>query len=189
VIDMDLLQEAKKSDKHAYNELVEKYNHIFYKTARVYFTQDEDIDTVLEPTFTQSYKELANVKNEREFILWTLRILISNCEIQKKKFEKDADRKINSKELTIRITDKISSSEAVIGSSEYQLYRKASIVEEYITSIKAEHRLPALLYFYADLSIQEIAKLLKISQNVVTSIIDENRIKIYEMIKNKEVYL
>ena len=34
---MDLLVEAKKSNKKAFYELVENYKHIFYKTARIFF--------------------------------------------------------------------------------------------------------------------------------------------------------
>ena len=94
-----------------------------------------------------------------------------------------------SREIAISITDKIAISETTIGNEEYQSYRRNSVVEEYITSIEPEFRVPALLYFYANLSIPEIAKVLKDSEFQISRIIDKSRIKIYEMIKNKEVDL
>lgn len=186
---MDLLQEAKKSNKQAFNELVTKYNHIFYKTARIYFTDDKDVSEVIQNSLTQSFREIVNVKTEKEFICWTLKILLQNSEQLRQINMKDIDKKINSKQITVNITDKISSSETKIGSAEYQAYRKASVVEEYLTSIQWEYRVPSLLYFYADLSIQDISKILKISEANITKIIDKSRITIYEMIKNKEVDL
>lgn len=186
---MDLLLEAKKSNKKAFYELVDKYNHIFYKTARVFFTNDDDIYPVLEKSLTQSFKELVNVKNEQEFLCWTLKILIFKCAKLKDQYSKDYSRKLGSREIAISITDKIAISESTVGNVEYQAYRRNSVVEEYITSIEPEFRIPALLYFYANLSIPEIAKVLKDSEFQISRIIDKSRIKIYEMIKNKEVDL
>lgn len=186
---MDLLVEAKKSNKEAFYELVNKYNHIFYKTARVFFTDDKDIYPILEKSLLQAFKDLVNVKNEREFICWTLRILIFDCTKQKEKFSKDYRRKLGNREIAFSITDKVAISEATVGNLEYQAYRNSSIVEEYITSIEPSARIPSLLYFYANLSIEEISKILKDSEHEIKEIIDKSRIKIYEMIKNKEVDL
>ncbi len=186
---MDLLVEAKKSNKKAFYELVGNYKHVFYKTARVFFTADEDIYPIIQKTLTQGYKELVNVKTEEEFLCWNLRILIENCVKQKEKFSKDFSKTLSRREIYVNITDKISSSESTIGNEEYQAYRRSSVVEEYITSIEPAHRIPALLYFYANLSIKNISQILKESEFNITKIIDKSRIKIYEMIKNKEVDL
>lgn len=186
---MDLLVEAKKSNKKAFYELVKNYKHIFYKTARIFFTSDEDIYPVIQKTLTQGYKELVNVKTEEEFLCWNLKILIENCVKQKEKFSKDIGRTLSKREIYVSITDKISSSESTIGNAEYQTYRRHSLVEEYITSIEPAHRIPALLYFYANLSIKDISQILKESEFNISKIIDKSRIKIYEMIKNKEVDL
>ena len=91
---MDLLLEAKKSNKQAFYELVDKYNHIFYKTTRIFFTSDDDIYPILEKSLMQSFRELVNVKNEQEFLCWTLKILIFNCAKLKEQFSKDINRKI-----------------------------------------------------------------------------------------------
>ncbi len=186
---MDLLAEAKKSNKEAFYELVNKYNHIFYKTARVFFTDDKDIYPILEKSLLQAFKDLVNVKNEREFLCWTLRIIIFDCTKQKEKFSKDYRRKLGNREIAFSITDKVTISESTVGNLEYQAYRNSSVVEEYITSIEPASRIPSLLYFYANLSIEEISKILKDSENEIKEIIDKSRIKIYEMIKNKEVDL
>ena len=91
---MDLLLEAKKSNKDAFYELVEKYNHIFYKTTRVFFTSDDDIYPILEKSLMQSFRELVNVKTEQEFLCWTLKVLIYNCAKKKEKHSKDINRKL-----------------------------------------------------------------------------------------------
>ena len=64
-----------------------------------------------------------------------------------------------------------------------------SIVEEYLTSIKEELRLPALLYYYANLKEHEIVKVTGLSAQTVENYINEARIKLFEIIENKEVDL
>lgn len=186
---MDLLVEAKKSNKEAFYELVDKYNHIFYKTARVFFTDDDDIYPVIEKSLLQSFKDLVNAKNEKEFLCLTLRILIFNCTRQKEKFSKDYRKRLGNREIAFCITDKVAISESTVGNLEYQAYRNSSVVEEYITSIEPSARIPSLLYFYANLSVDDISKILKDSEKEIAEIIKKSRIKIYEMIKNKEVDL
>lgn len=186
---MDLLYEAKKSNKQAFNELVEKYSHIFYKTARIYFITDKDIYTVIEPSLSEAFREIVNAKNEKDFLCLALKILLSNCESLKKQFSKDIDKKINSKQLGVNIGDKIAISETNLENEDYQAYRKVSIVEEYITSIEEEYRVIALLYYYANLSPAEISTIIKESESSIKEKLNSIRIKIYEMIKNKEVDL
>ena len=128
-------------------------------------------------------------KNEQEFLCWTLKIILQDCSKLKEKYAKDINRKIGGRETAISITDKVAISESTIGNLEYQAYRRNSIVEEYITSIEPAYRIPAFLYYYANLSTQEISKILKESEFSISKIIEKCRIKIYEMIKNKEVDL
>lgn len=96
---MDLLLEAKKSNKEAFYDLVDKYNHIFYKTARVFFTDDEDINPVLHKSLAQAFTELSNVKTEQEFLCWTLRIIIFDCAKQKEKFSKNFKNRLRFRQI------------------------------------------------------------------------------------------
>ena len=186
---MDLLQEAKKSNKQAYIDLVNKYNHIFYKAARIYFFSDKDVYTVLEHALSKAFREVVNFKSEKEFLCWTLRTIIVYGSELKIKYSKDVDRKIKNKEFSVNIGDKITSTESMVDNAEYQAYRRASVVEEYLTSIEEGFRPIAFLYYYADLTTEEIGKVLKISEFAVNNKLKSIRIKIYEMIKNKEVDL
>lgn len=186
---MDLLQEAKKSNKQAFNELVQKYNHIFYKAARIYFISDKDIYPVIESSLSEAFREIVNAKDERDFLCFSLKFLLSNCDALKKKFAKDINKKINSKQLAVNIGDKIAISETNLENDEYQAYRKTSVVEEYITSIEEQYRVIALLYYYANLTPAEISNITKEPESTIKEKLGPIRIKIYEMIKNKEVDL
>lgn len=152
---MDLLEESKKGNKIAFIELTSKYNHIFYKISRLFFTNDKDIEEILEKVFSKTFIEIVNIRSEQEFLTKSIYVLISKC---------------NEKE-----------------DSEIIKIRKKSFVEEKLSKIIEYLRLPALLYYYADLSTVEISKILKISELEASNFIAESRLKLSKELKKEEL--
>ena len=188
---MDLLAEAKKGNKESFNKLVESYRHIYYKLARLYFRDEYDVKAVVERTLHYIYKNLVEAKDENMFLTWSISYLLDQAEIQQQKYEATKFERYKTKQLSAGVNSdsKLVSHMNDDEKDEYELYRSKSIVEEYITSINEELRLPALLYYYADLDVSDIAKILKAPKAKIISLIDEARTKLYEIILNKEVDL
>jgi len=152
---MDLLEQSKKGNKDSFIGLASQYNHIFYKTSRLFFTNDKDIEEVIKNALVQTFVEITNISAEKDFLSYSLQILILKCnETQKTKALKT---------------------------------RKKSFVEEQISHLIEYLRMPTLLYYYADLSICEISKILKISDQETTNFVAEARIKLSEILKEKEL--
>lgn len=188
---MDLLLEAKHNNKAAFNELFRKYSNIFYKTARVFFMNETDVTIVFKRTMHYTFKNLVEVKDEKEFLIWSLKNLIAFSNELVEQNKKDINKQIEEKNLKLLVSgsDGISSSFSAEYMEEYRDYRKNSIVEEYLTSIAKDLRLPAVLYFYAELSIEDISKITGLTIDNLNILIDKARIGIYEIIMNKEVDL
>lgn len=190
---MDLLKEAKHSNKMAFNKLVENYHHILYKTARVYLKREDDINKIIKETLAKAYSDIVNVKCEEDFLPWVLQILIPKAkklsEEYKEDFLKDFEKEFSKFDVSFDINDKISLSSTNRTLLEYKKYRDSSIVEEYITSIDENFRLIAILYYYADLPITTIAKILKVPEFTIHSKLEKIRVQLYEMIKTKEADL
>lgn len=151
---MDLLDESKKGNKNAFIGLASQYNHIFYKTSRLFFTNDKDIEEVIKSALLQTFVEITNISTEKDFLAYCLQNLILKCnETQKTKTLKT---------------------------------RKKSFVEEQLVQLIEYLRMPTILYYYANLSICEISKILKISEKETSNFITEARLKLCEILKEKE---
>lgn len=186
---MELLNEIKKSNKKAFNSLVSNHHHILYKTARVFLKNDKEVNWAIQKSLEKSYQDIVNVKTEEDFLPWLLSNLIEISKNLSENNKKNISKKIEKSEIFYSIGDKISFSSSETGTLEYQEYRKSSIVEQYITSIDESLRLIAVLYYYANLSIETISKILKVPEFTIKYKIDKIRIQLYEIIKNKEVDL
>lgn len=164
----ELLTRAKKGDKKAFEELIQPIEIKLYKTARVFFTVEKDVLKVIKETTKEVFKEIVNVKNEHALLCLSLKFLIQISEKQARK----NDMKKAKIDKDIKAQNKV----------EYDIYRRDSLLEAYITNLKKELRLISVLYFYDGLTAKEIGKILKISESNATIVIDEARKQLYEMI-------
>lgn len=170
---MELLQEAKNGNKQSYKELTAPIEIKLYKTARLYFKQEPEVLNAVKYTLKELYKEIVNVKTEEMLIVWAVKILIKYSNQKVAQFSKS------------RVWKKKYDNEKY--QNEYQLYRRDSIVEQYITSMKPEHRLITVLYFYDEISTKNIAWILKKSNYEVIDIVDKSREELIELITNEGV--
>ena len=150
---MDLLFEAKKSNKDAFNKLIENYRHIYYKITRMFFHDEYNVKLVIEKTLHFLYKNLVEVKNSDNFLVWSIENLISTARAEQKKLK---DSKYN--------VDGLKSLSSGI-----------AFEKRVVSSISSQEH--------------EIVKVTGLSAQTVENYINEARIKLFEIIENKEVDL
>jgi RNA polymerase sigma-70 factor (ECF subfamily) len=168
---MELLLEARKGNKEAFKELTEDLEIKLYKTARYYFSNEEDIIYVMQKTLKELFKEIVNVKTEEHLMPLAIKFLIKYCE------ETHLKRSKNKSWLQYISSDRMKEL--------YEQYRESSIEEQYITSLNKDLRLIAILYFYDGLGSHQIAYILKMSSKNVDKIVSIARDRLYEMISDE----
>lgn len=168
---MEVLQEARKGNKDAFKQLTEDLEVKLYKTARYYFTNEEDVIYVMALTMKKLFKEIVNVKTEEQLVPLAMKFLIKYCE------EIHLKKSKNKKWMAYISSEKMK--------EDYEKYRSSSIEEEYITSLSKELRLISILYYYDGLDLREIANILKMSAKDVEKVINNARDRLYEMISNE----
>lgn len=169
----ELLLEARKGNKEAFKKLTEDLEIKMYKTARCYFTLEEDVIHVMQISLKHLFREIVNVRKEEQLLPLAMKFLIKYCErlyLKKSRNKKWMDY--------LKDDD---NSKAI----EYRSYRSKSITEECLTSLTKELRLISVLYYYDGLDERQIAKILKKSSRDVEKIIDEARIKLFEIISDE----
>ena len=159
---MELLLEARKGNKEAFKAITEDLEIKMYKTARCYFTLEEDVIKVMQISLKHLFKEIINVRKEEQLLPLAMKFLIKHCE------EIYLKKSRNTKWLDYLKDD--DNSKAI----EYREYRANSITEECITSLTKDLRLISVLYYYDGLDVHQIATLLKKSSKDVEAVIDRS---------------
>lgn len=154
MISIDYVKLAKKGDKDALVDLVVFKKSYFYKIAFSYLKDEDKVLDVMQDAIVIAFHKIKSLRDNNLFYSWYAKILINLC----RKHLKQEKRIIllNSKEEIIDI--------------EKPIFTDFSIdIKSSLSKLNYKFREVILLRYYADLSIQHIAKILNCPEGTVKS--------------------
>lgn len=154
-----LVKKAIKGHKEAFQQLLVLHSEQLYRTAYLYVGNNEDALDVVQETACKAYVAIEQLKNETYFKTWLTTILI-HCAY-------DVLRRKKKEVMTEHITE--------------LLVDKSPKTEEHLDLIdalhelKEEYRMAIILFYYRDLPIGEIAKILEAPENTVKTYLQRGK--------------
>ena len=155
-----LVKRAQENDADAFVELMEMHKESMYKMARSYLKNDADAADAMQETVLKCFEKIHTLRHAKFFKTWMIRILINNC--------KDILRKGSN----------LSSFEENQG---IELVAPAENLAEFLQlleSIDEKYRTVIILYYVEGYKIKEIADILEVSKNTVSSQLRRGRLKL-----------
>ena len=168
---MNELNLLKQGDEQTFSSLIESVKLKLYKTGMAILKNDDDTCDAIQETLMAAYQKFDTLRNKEYFTTWIIRIMINKCYDIIRKNKKVVD--INQK-----ITD--------ITSPYYEMYCEESEVEQILNKIDSDLKVVAILYYYDDLSVSEIAQTLNIPEGTVKSRLSRARKSISEIYQLEE---
>ena len=141
-----------------------------YKIAKIRLKNDDDVFDVIQDTMLSAYKSLKKLKHNEYFKTWIIKILINEC------------NKIHNSNIVFFRNQKINLN---IDKSYYNLEKESQLgFESIIDILTTKERTIFVLFYSCDLTVLEIARLLKKNPNTIKSILHRGKEKLK---KYKEV--
>ncbi len=161
----DLVIRAKDGDKEAYNMLVLSLKEELYRIAKAKINEPEDIKDILQDTFLLGYLNISQLKNNKNFKQWLIKILINQCN----NFYKNNNRnkELNNKYLSSLFNENEYYSQEYNGEFD-NLLDVLDIIEQEIFK----------LYYEEKYTVSEISEKLRINKNTIKSKLSRGRKKI-----------
>ena len=170
----NIVLRAKKGDVQAFEMLVKLYESKMYKTAKSILECEDDINEAIQQTIILTYDKLYQLRNENKVGTWIMRILINQCKKIYKQNELRNRKNVN-------LEDNI---EKININEEKDDY---SFVDNAIHRLDAKYREIIILYYYDELKIKDIAKVLKIPQGTIKTRLNRVRKKLNEILEEVNV--
>lgn len=144
-----LVRKAIKGDGEAFATLIENNMQSLYKIAWIYLKNDADVADAVQDTILACFEKIHTLQNPKYFKTWMIRILINKSTdiVRKKVNVADAENILESYSF-----------EPQYEHCEWKLLMNA-LEEKYSAVLN--------LYYYDELSVKEISKLLGVKQNTV----------------------
>ena len=178
--DVQLIQKILTGDDNAFNALVEKHQKnvhalVWRKVGDFHYAEE-----ITQDTFLKAYQKLATLKDPRSFSGWVYRIATRQCVL----FQRKKRIQIQPLEDTnIKLIDSMTYSQYIaepqaIAATETQ----RDIVQRLISRLPEREHTVITLYYYQEMTCQEISRFLEVSENTVKSRLyrARQRLKQYE---------
>jgi len=161
--DQEIIERVINGEKPLYEIIVRRYNPFLYKIGRSYHYSHEDTQDLMQETFIDAYKHLAQYAGRSRFKTWLIRIMLNNCYRKSKKaaFKNkiEPDLKENTSQMLVnRDTD----TQKIVQNHELR-----QIIESALLRIPLHYRMVFALREMNGMNLAETAQLLQISESNV----------------------
>ena len=156
----ELIEKAKNKDEEAYEKIINEIKPILYRVAKAKLDNEEDIHDAISETIFDAYEKLYELKENKYFQTWIIRILINRC---------NYIYKINTRHL--RLIEKTTSADSIDNYYDNSIDKLEGKInfEMMIDKLNPDEKIVFVLYFYLNYDTTEISKILNINVNTIKS--------------------
>lgn len=147
-----LVNRAKLHDKDAFTELIQLYLKDLYKIAIAILMNDDDAADAIQETLLICWDKINQLKKDKYFKTWMIRILINNCyAIRNKQWKEMAVEDVPIEGYIEPIAEEEARSE----------------FKKLLSVLDDKYRLPLYLFYGQEYKIAEIAKILGVPKSTI----------------------
>lgn len=171
----ELIKQAKKGDKIAFEQIINYYENILYKIARTRLKYIEDIEDAIQETIISAYKSIHKLHNISKIKSWLITILINQCNYIYKQKAKNNNISLDLIEEKSYMSD---------------LFQNNSNIESdsWMNILDENEKTILLLYYSEGYRSKEIGKILNINDSTIRNIISRAKKKIEKELKEENIY-
>lgn len=153
--------------KEEFVDLIEEHKISLYRFAKSILKNDVEVEDTISEAILKAYKNKSKLKNKDSFKPWIMRIVANECyNLIKRNNRLDLRGDLDS--LNLMHTDK-------------EDYGLRDIIED----LNEEFSSVLVLFYYEDMSIKDVSKVLKISEGTVKSRLNRAKAKLKVLLKEE----
>ena len=164
---LEVVEKAKQGDQQASTDLFEMTERMVYFTALKFTGCEETARDIVQDTYINVFTELSKLHDNRAFISWIKSIVTNLC---KNHMKKRRPILFASDEEEMRALEDIPEVSEDFLPEEYALRReKSRLVMQIVDSLPEAQRMTVILYYYNELPVSEVARIMEVSEGTVKS--------------------
>lgn len=159
--EQEIISKVLDGEKRFYEIIIRRYNPYLYKVGRSYNYNHEDTQDMMQDTYIDAYKNLAQFENKSNFKTWLIRIMLNNCSRKKEKFSyknEFAMENVNEHAQPVFNGSDNNTGKQILNRE------LGSVLEEAVANIPEDYRIVFSLRKMNGLSVSETANILAISE-------------------------
>ena len=156
-----LIEAINNGDTRAYAQLVDRYKNLVYTLALRMLKHKEEAEEVAQDTFVKVFKSLHKFKGDSKFSTWIYKVAYNTCLDTIKKNKKHLNN-VTIDEYNFNKLDTIDNALDNIIKEE-----KSALIKNCINKLPEDSSALLTLFYFEELSLDEISKIINIEANTV----------------------
>jgi len=177
--DQIIIQQILEGDTKAFAVLVDRYKDLVFTLAIQMLKNREEAEEVSQDTFIKVFKKLKNFKGDSKFSTWIYRIGYNTC-LDRIKSNK---RKQNTVAINEFTTHEVKTLDNALSIMEAQESKQT--IQDCLQMLPADDCALLTLYYFEELSLEEIGKVIGVKANNVKVKLFRSRKKLTTILQNK----
>ncbi len=182
--ELELVAAARHGDGGAFQQLADRYAPRIFRVAHGITRNHEDAEDVVQETLSRAYVRLDDFRGDSKFYTWLVRITINQA-LMKLRQRRTRSREVSFDDavdaaqnpLLLRIADPAPGPDAVYSRRELRL-----LIDSAVDQLAPESRIVFQLREFHELSLEEIARMLKLNISTVKSRLLRARLKLRDIL-------
>lgn len=156
-----------------YSAIINKYKDLAFNIALKITKNEQDSEEVVQDSFVKAFRGLNKFKNESQFSTWFYRI-VYNTAISSERYKKHPIVEIND-----NLSDALENSQIERAVNNLDAYDRKRLISEALSKLNELDYTILSLYYYEDLSLKEISKIVEKKKNYLKVLLQRARLKLY----------
>ena len=183
--DIQLVNEAQKGDKIAFEKLVVKYDRLVLNIAYGYKNNKDDADDIYQEVFMRVYRGLKNFQSKSKFSTWLYRITVNVCIEFKRKAKTHSYEPLNNfdeeNENSFSYAEVIDSG---MNTDQSTLDGEtADLIQTELDKLPKQLKMAFTLKYYQGFKIKEISEMMNCTEGTIKSYLFTSSRKLREKLK------
>ena len=164
---------------NAFNILVDRYKDLVFSLALKMVKNREEAEEVAQDTFIKVFKSLSQFKGDSKFSTWIYKVTYNTC-LDRLKKQKREQQVVSIDEFN---TNQIKSIDNALDKMENEEREKA--IQECIQLLPADDAFLLTLFYFEEQSLEEIAKVIRLTANNVKVKLFRSRKKLTTILRGR----
>lgn len=176
--DQQHIDRVLSGDTHAFEVLIERYKHMVYTLAFKMVGIKEDAEEVAQDVFLKAFTALNTYKGEAKFSTWLYKIAY----YRSLDYLKKNKRKVRTSTIDISEEYDVAALEGTLDALEST--ERTQMIREAMETLAPDDSVIITLYYFEELSLKEIAKVMDLTPNNVKVRLFRSRSRLAEVLSN-----
>jgi len=172
------IEQTLNSNVNAYSFLVEKYKHMVFTLTLRIVKNREEAEEVSQDVFVKAYKNLENFKGDSKFSTWIYKIAYyASLDVIKRN-----KRQVKTEDIDSLYEGNLENVQDAL--KDLHEKERKKVINEAILKLNEEERIILTLFYFEELSIKEISKVVSLSDDNIKVKLFRSRKKLALILKH-----